>query len=181
VRVAPPEFVAEMQRMFGAMYRVEWREHLGRWVVIGPTADGREVEQTWGWFWREVVSPDGTASRVRVEPGPDGLPPYRGLDRDAQLEILSSMEKTYPFNRHDGDSKLASRFSRIGRENIARRAAIAKKRAALYADLIGEVRIAGRWKKDHVRAKGAVLVASAAGVRRTAQFDHHNGRPAASS
>jgi len=175
MRVAPPEFVAEMQRMFGAMWTVEWRDHLSRWVVCGPTADGRIVEQTWGWFRRENPV---TGEVEQVELGEDGLPPYRSVsDRASQLEILTNMERSYLFNRQDADSSIRARFSRIGRENAALKQQQARKRADTYADLIGEVRIAGRWKKDHVRAKGAVLVSSAVGVRRTEKFDHLNDRP----
>lgn len=175
MRVAPPEFVAEMQRMFGSMWSVEWREHLSRWVVCGPTADGRIVEQTWGWFRKEDPV-TGTVEQVPL--GEDGLPPYRGVsDRASQLEILTNMERSYLFNREDGDSSIRARFSRIGRENARLKQTQRLKRAATYADLIGEVRIAGRWKKDHVRAKGAVLVSSAVGTRRTSKFEHHNDRP----
>lgn len=175
MRNAPPEFVAEMQRMFGTMWTVEWREHLGRWVVIGPTADGRLVEQTWGWFRR--YDPE-TKQMVKVECGPDGLPPYRGVsDRESQLEMLGNMERSYLFNRTGGDQSIRHRFSRIARENAALKRAKQRQRAALYADLIGEVRIAREWKKDHVRAQGPVLTAGPAGVRRTALFEHHNGTP----
>lgn len=175
MRIAPPEFVAEMQRMFGAMWTVEWRDHLSRWVVCGPTADGRIVEQTWGWFRRDNPI---TGESEQVPLGEDGLPPYRGVsDRAAQLEILTNMERSYLFNRQDGDASIRARFSRISRENARHKKALRLKRAATYADLIGEVRIGGRWKKDHVRATGAVLVASAAGVRRTEKFDHLNDRP----
>lgn len=175
MREAPAEFVAEMQRMFGTMWTVAWREHLSRWVVIGPTADGRLVEQTWGWFRR--LDPE-TQQMVQVPTGEDGLPPYRGIhDRADQLEILTNMERSYLFNRADGDNTVRRRFSRIQRENDALRHTQRVNRAKLFADLLGEVRIARPWVKDHVRAKGAVLVASAQGVRRTALFDHHNGRP----
>ena len=179
MRVAPSEFVAEMQRMFGAEYDVQWREHLGRWVVLSPTADGRIVEQTWGWFWREVHDPvTQTWKRERMPPDDHGLPPFRDIvDREAQLDMLRSMEKTYPFNRNEGDATIAGRFTRLTQENMKIRRQRQITRAKSFADLLGEVRIARPWVKHHTRAKGAVLTASAAGVRRTALYDHSNGRP----
>jgi hypothetical protein len=179
VRIAPPEFVAEMQRLFGSMWSVAWREHLSRWVVSGPTADGRIVDQTWGWFQKAHPI---TGAMEPVSLGEDGLPPYRGVsDRTDQLEILTNMERSYLFNRDDADQSVRARFSRIGRENARLKHKQQMQRAANYADLIGEVRIARPWKMHHTRARGAVLVSSAAGTRRTEQYDHQNGRPLPSS
>lgn len=170
MRIPPAGFVAELQRRFGAQWDVKWSELLHRWVVVGPSAAGQLVEQTWGWYRKWNAE---TKQYEPVPHGPDGLPPFRDLDLEAQGEIIANMERSYLFNRADGDASIGKRFARITRENEAKKATNRKQRGELYRLLLNEVNIKRPgWKKEHQRPDGAVLVAGPGGVHRTALFDH---------
>jgi hypothetical protein len=170
MRIPPAGFVAELQRRFGPEWGVKWSELLSRWVVFGPTADGRIVDQTWGWYRKWNAE---TKAYEPVDPEPTGLPPFRELDLEAQGEIIANMERSYVFNRAEGDTTLKQRFARIGAENDAKKAASRVRRGELYRLLLNEVNIKRPgWKKEHQRAQGAVLVSGAAGVFRPRSSSH---------
>lgn len=170
MRIPPAGFVADLQRRFGAEWNVKWSELYSRWVVTGPSAGGQQTEQVWGWFRK--WNPE-TKQYDMVATGEDGLPPFRDLDMEAQGEIIANMERSYLFNRHEGDTTVKKRFARLTRDNDATKAKNVQQRASTFAHLLNEVNIRRPgWKKIHQRPSEPVLVAGPGGVFRTAQFDH---------
>lgn len=145
-RVAPPEFVAEMVRRFGAGHDAVWNDQLHRWQILSPSAAGNPVPQTWGWFRRWDAT---LAVWVPVPAGPDGLPPFRDLDAEAQAEILGNMERSFVFNRAEGHATWGQRLRATSSENAEKKQRARRHRAQLFADLLSEVRIARPWVKDH--------------------------------
>lgn len=152
-RVAPPEFVAELVRRFGAGHDARFNDLTSRWEVITPSAAGKPIAQVWGWFYRL----DANGARVPVPPGPDGLPPYRDLDAAAQAEIIDNMTRSFVGNRHDGARSWSERLRATSQQNAALKAQRLRKRSETFADLIGEVTLNGRWRKEHVRNQGPKL------------------------
>jgi len=150
-RKPPAAFVAELVRRFGAGHDVQFNELTSRWEVITPSAGGKPVAQVWGWFRRF------DAKTQRYEPVPmlaNGLPPFRDLDSAAQQEIIANMEHSFVGNREDGASSWKEHIRNRSEFNAQRKAKSRRRRAETYAELLGEVRIAGRWKKEHPRNTG---------------------------
>ena len=154
VRVPPAGFVAELVRRFGAGHDARFNETLNRWEVITPSASGKPIAQVWGWFY---TVDRATGERRPIPPNPDGLPPFRELDGAAQREIIENMERSFVGNLHDGAESMAARIRRIAAENAAKKADARRRRAETFTHLLTEVRIARRWKPDHVRNQGPKL------------------------
>lgn len=115
----------------------------GRWEFVFMSAANRPVSQFWGWYKNPFTGQP-------IEPDPEsGLVPYRGLEPDAQTEIIANLTASFIGNRHDGDGTWKKQFDARREHNrqVMRDSAI--RRGDAFAHLIKEVDLRRPWVKHH--------------------------------
>lgn len=152
VREAPEGFVRQLKMQCGSDWDVRFNTHVNRWEFLSLSAGGIQVSQFLGWTRNPLTG-------AKIEPDPvTGLTPFRELDATAQAEILRNLERSYIGNRFDGSSGWKDHSRKVTEYNKALDANRNRKRGETFADLIKEVDLRRRWKKDHVRNQGPPLI-----------------------
>lgn len=143
----PTEFVAELRRRFSDFVDLRWNEVVSRWEFVFLSAVNRPVSQFWGWFYNPLT-------RERLEPDPmTGLMPFRGLEPEAQAEILKNLDESFLGNRQDGAGTWEKHFDNVVEFNKQVKATSLKRRGETYAQLIKEVDLRRPWLKHHRRER----------------------------
>lgn len=147
--IPPPEFVQRVKALGGSDWDVRWNTSVQRWEFVSNSSANTPVSQFYGWS--------------NADPDPvTGVLPFRDIhDTDAQAEILLAMEQTFLGNRHNGHASWHQRVQAHRIHNKGLDSKSAQDRATLYADLIHEVNLSRRWKKDHVRNTGPKVTVGA--------------------
>lgn len=148
IREAPVAFVRRLHEEFPDFVDLRWNLAVSRWEFIFRSAANRPSSIFYGWDRNPITNKP-------VGPDPvTGVPPFRDLTPDAQLEIIAIGKKTFLGNREDGAKDWKTKHGTIREFNSRKRLKSAADRAQNFADLIADVaKTVGRpgWLKEHGR------------------------------